>query len=184
MFISLAVGGLGEAWSIARARTVAARLVCDLPARWAHVRAVGELAEDLVRDGVIEPQLAAAAWLHDIGYAPDLAATGFHPPRRREVPQRAGSPDRGGRVVEGAIVRTLLLQMELAADAWARRIAEEADPQEYAQWRCQAATWTPAAQSRSTSGAGRGRQRPPVVCSQLLKELLVVYSPAKSRCRP
>ena len=36
------------------------------------------MAEDLVKDGVVEPQLAAAAWLHDIGYAPALAVTGFH----------------------------------------------------------------------------------------------------------
>jgi hypothetical protein len=37
-----------------------------LPRRWAHVQGV---AADL---------LEAAAWLHDIGYAPGLAATGLH----------------------------------------------------------------------------------------------------------
>ena len=30
----------------------------------------------------------AAAWLHDIGYAPDLHDTGLHPPRRRPLPAR------------------------------------------------------------------------------------------------
>src|SRR5215469_2863905 len=43
-----------------------------LPRRWRHARWVAKelsLSDDLV----------AAAWLHDIGYAPELAETGFHP---------------------------------------------------------------------------------------------------------
>lgn len=51
-----------------------------LPRRWAHVQGVARqaahAADRLVyRDGV----LIAAAWLHDIGYAPAVTDTGFHP---------------------------------------------------------------------------------------------------------
>lgn len=49
--------------------------------RWTHTAAVARHAELLVRklclsDGQL---LVAAAWLHDIGYASELATTGFHP---------------------------------------------------------------------------------------------------------
>src|SRR2546430_16988331 len=51
-----------------------------LDARWPHVQAVAEKAMRLApaygTDGDV---LVAAAWLHDIGYAPELAETGFHP---------------------------------------------------------------------------------------------------------
>ncbi|MET7375855.1 HD domain-containing protein [Micromonospora arida] len=59
---------------------VAGRLLArSLPRRWKHVRAVGSKAEALGRlAGPNAGMLAAAAWLHDIGYAPDLVDTGFH----------------------------------------------------------------------------------------------------------
>jgi hypothetical protein len=51
-----------------------------LPRRWAHVQSVaaraGRLGSMLGED---EELLHAAAWLHDVGYAPPLAVTGFHP---------------------------------------------------------------------------------------------------------
>ena len=57
------------------------RLGARLPRRWAHVQGVGEragLAAGLF--GEKEAQLlVAAALLHDIGYAPDIAHVGFHP---------------------------------------------------------------------------------------------------------
>jgi hypothetical protein len=52
-----------------------------LPRRWAHTIGVAATAERLVDalDTVQPEAVVAAAWLHDIGYAPDLADTGFHP---------------------------------------------------------------------------------------------------------
>ena len=53
-----------------------------IPRRWSHVPAVGAKAEKIgviLFDAKDVAVLAAAAWLHDVGYAPDLAATGFHP---------------------------------------------------------------------------------------------------------
>jgi putative nucleotidyltransferase with HDIG domain len=52
----------------------------SLPRRWCHVQAVARAAEELERVvGNDTPMLVAAAWLHDIGYAPDITQTGFHP---------------------------------------------------------------------------------------------------------
>ena len=55
-------------------------LEVPLPRRWAHVQGVAAQARSLAPilggDGEL---LEAAAWLHDIGYSPELAETGFHP---------------------------------------------------------------------------------------------------------
>jgi hypothetical protein len=55
-------------------------LAVVLPRRWRHVQAVAARAERLSRlPDVCGELLLVAAWLHDIGYAPRLASTGFHP---------------------------------------------------------------------------------------------------------
>ncbi|MFJ8973642.1 HD domain-containing protein [Streptomyces anulatus] len=57
-----------------------AELSRPLPRRWAHSQGVARRADGLA-DVVGEDVglLVAAAVLHDVGYAPRLAATGFHP---------------------------------------------------------------------------------------------------------
>ncbi|MFI9275558.1 HD domain-containing protein [Kitasatospora sp. NPDC052896] len=55
-------------------------LAASLPRRWAHSQGVAQQAERLAP--VLGPDaalLAAAAVLHDVGYAPRLVVTGFHP---------------------------------------------------------------------------------------------------------
>jgi hypothetical protein len=50
-----------------------------LPRRWAHVQGVAARARSLAPVlGADAGLLEAAAWLHDIGYAPGLADTGLH----------------------------------------------------------------------------------------------------------
>ena len=50
-----------------------------LPRRWAHVQGVADRARGLAPVlGTNAELLEAAAWLHDIGYAPSLATTGLH----------------------------------------------------------------------------------------------------------
>ena len=50
-----------------------------LPRRWTHVQGVAARACSLAPIlGADADLLEAAAWLHDIGYAPDLATTGLH----------------------------------------------------------------------------------------------------------
>lgn len=52
----------------------------DLPDRPAHVAGVAARANGLAQAlGLESEKLVAAAWLHDVGYAPSLRATGFHP---------------------------------------------------------------------------------------------------------
>ncbi len=49
------------------------------PRRWAHVQGVAARARSLAAVlGADADLLEAAAWLHDIGYTPGLAATGLH----------------------------------------------------------------------------------------------------------
>ena len=51
----------------------------SLPRRWAHVRGVAARARSLAPAlGADAEQLEAAAWLHDIGYLPELTSTGLH----------------------------------------------------------------------------------------------------------
>ena len=51
-----------------------------LPRRWAHTRGVAAQARTLAPIlGDAADLIEAAAWLHDVGYSPALAATGFHP---------------------------------------------------------------------------------------------------------
>jgi HD domain len=52
----------------------------SLPRRWAHTQAVAARAQSLGAILDTDAELVeAAAWLHDIGYAPNLHDTGFHP---------------------------------------------------------------------------------------------------------
>ena len=72
------VGPMNTAdWAGDTARTI---LETPLPRRWAHTQGVAAQARRLTpilgRDAGL---LTAAAFLHDIGYAPDLIDTGFHP---------------------------------------------------------------------------------------------------------
>lgn len=66
--------------SLPWAQQLAGELLAEpLPRRWAHSQGVGRKAESiahLVRHDA--DVLACAAWLHDIGYAPNLVKTGLH----------------------------------------------------------------------------------------------------------
>jgi putative nucleotidyltransferase with HDIG domain len=63
------------------AKNLAQELLADaLPRRWAHTQGVARQARSLADQvGAASALIEAAAWLHDIGYAPTVAATGFHP---------------------------------------------------------------------------------------------------------
>jgi HD superfamily phosphodiesterase len=65
---------------VERARDLARLLLAEsIPRRWSHSQGVGHKAESVAHlVGAAGPTLVAAAWLHDIGYAPNLVATGMH----------------------------------------------------------------------------------------------------------
>jgi hypothetical protein len=63
-------------WAQQIARTL---LQEPLPRRWAHVQGVASRARSLATVlGADADLLEAAAWVHDIGYAPGLDTTGLH----------------------------------------------------------------------------------------------------------
>ncbi len=63
------------------AEATAAELLSPLDDRWRHVQGVADQAREVSR--ILHPDerpyLVAAAYLHDIGYAPSLVVTKFHP---------------------------------------------------------------------------------------------------------
>lgn len=74
----------------------AEKLAGVLPRRWAHVQGVGRRANmvaPLLSVGDCE-LLVGAALLHDIGYAPELVETGFHPLDGARYLRGVGGPDR------------------------------------------------------------------------------------------
>ncbi|MEE1941460.1 HD domain-containing protein [Streptomyces sp. TRM 70361] len=71
------MGDLTVEWSTQVAQ---AELSTALPRRWAHTRGVAERAVEVSQVlGKGASLLVAAATLHDVGYAPRLTKTGFHP---------------------------------------------------------------------------------------------------------
>jgi HD domain len=64
-------------WAVASSE----RFLSPLGSRWSHVRQVGAQARRIahVVPSADRDLLVAAAYLHDVGYAPELAKTGFHP---------------------------------------------------------------------------------------------------------
>ncbi|GGI76738.1 metal-dependent phosphohydrolase, HD subdomain protein [Saccharopolyspora subtropica] len=79
-------------WAFATAEQ---KLAEALPRRWAHVQGVARRARELRPVAGSEADiLEAAAVLHDVGYAPDIAHTGFHPLDGARFLQELGAPDR------------------------------------------------------------------------------------------
>ncbi|MFE5741096.1 HD domain-containing protein [Streptomyces celluloflavus] len=71
------MGGSTTAWAM---HVAEAELRNTLPRRWAHSLGVARRAASLERVlGENAHLLVAATTLHDVGYAPRVAATGFHP---------------------------------------------------------------------------------------------------------
>ncbi|MFC6706860.1 HD domain-containing protein [Flexivirga alba] len=80
--------GPSEAESLAR------RLLEMSGARWQHVRGVAARTHELTHGHPDRNELAAAAWLHDVGYADEVSTTGFHPlDGARYVASRGFAPD-------------------------------------------------------------------------------------------
>ena len=84
----------------ADSRVLAERYLAELPRRWRHVQSVGYRAEHVAEAlGLPDGALVAAAWLHDVGYGPAVADTGFHPLDGARFLRRIGAGDRVARLV-------------------------------------------------------------------------------------
>lgn len=92
MTIVIGMGNL-VAWA---SDLAAQKLAGVLPRRWEHVQGVSRrarLVAPLFSSGDCE-LLVGAALLHDIGYAPELVGTGFHPLDGARYLRGVGGPDR------------------------------------------------------------------------------------------
>jgi hypothetical protein len=79
-------------WAFGVARS---KLEDPLPRRWAHVQGVARQARTLrVISGQNAELLEATAILHDVGYAPEIAVTGFHPLDGAVYLSGIGAPER------------------------------------------------------------------------------------------
>jgi hypothetical protein len=79
-----------------QAQALARSLLGEVGTRWEHVRMAGSTAARLavLFDEHEAALLQAAATLHDVGYAPAIAHTGFHPLDGAVHLQALGLPDR------------------------------------------------------------------------------------------
>lgn len=68
-----------DAATVADGRALAEAELVTLTRRFRHVQCVAAAAAMLPLSGVERLNVLTAAWLHDIGYAPGWAVTGFHP---------------------------------------------------------------------------------------------------------
>lgn len=87
---------MGDQFECGSARAAAARLLGKSVDRWDHVTGVAAVASKIVDIVPAEDTelLVAAAWLHDIGYSPDLRETGFHPLDGARYLHSIGAPER------------------------------------------------------------------------------------------
>lgn len=80
---------------ISRASALAGERLAGMSRRWSHVQGVAQVAS--VVSPRVEPAnseaIIAAAWLHDVGYAPSVALTGFHPVDGARFARDAGMPE-------------------------------------------------------------------------------------------
>ena len=81
---------------VGEAQEVAQSLLAEaLPRRWEHVQGVAGKAERVAASLALSGEvLVSAAWLHDIGYAPDVVETGFHPLDGARYLAGLGAPER------------------------------------------------------------------------------------------
>lgn len=112
--------------TVERARLLAQERLAGTPGRLAHVRGVVgavERAADVLCSGDSRT-LVTAAWLHDVGYAPSIRSTSFHPVDGAEFARDAGFPD----VVVSLIAYHTGAVIEAVERGLSKRLAETSPP--------------------------------------------------------
>jgi hypothetical protein len=79
-------------WTVADCQRLAAEMLCRTGDRWLHVERVATTVHELAVPGSVASNVLPAAWLHDIGYAPDLVHTGMHAIDGALFLDRVGAP--------------------------------------------------------------------------------------------
>lgn len=114
----------------------------ELPRRWSHVEGVAAQAMEV--GGTAEhgdgDLLVAAAYLHDIGYAPALAATGFHPLDGARFLREQGAPERLAALVAHHTCSRLEAELRGLADELEAEFPREVSATADALWYCDLTT--------------------------------------------
>ena len=123
------------------ARDLARSLLAEaLPRRWAHVQGVAAKAERAAASLTLSGEaLVVAAWLHDVGYAPDVIDTGFHPLDGARYLAGLGAPER----VVNLVARHSYAILEAEFRGVGHRLAvfpDEGGPVRDALWYCDLTT--------------------------------------------
>lgn len=123
------------------ARDLARSLLAErLPRRWAHVQGVAAKAERAAASLTLSGEaLVVAAWLHDVGYAPDAIDTGFHPLDGARYLAGLGAPER----VVNLVARHSYAILEAELRGVGHRLAvfpDEGGPVRDALWYCDLTT--------------------------------------------
>ena len=131
----------GRVTTASQARELAWGLLAEaMPQRWLHVQGVARRAHFLTGTLALSSDvLTAAAWLHDIGYARDVATTGFHPLDGARYLAGHGVPERVANLVarhSNAILEAELRGLGLQMAAF----PDEASPLRDALWYCDLTT--------------------------------------------
>jgi hypothetical protein len=123
------------------AKSMAAALLADVhPLRWRHVQVVGDRATAIAPlVGDMDGVLPAAAWLHDIGYAPELVVTGFHPLDGARYLESVGVPHRIVCLVANHSCARIEAQLR-GLDADMARFGDEISTVRDALWYCDITT--------------------------------------------
>jgi predicted hydrolase (HD superfamily) len=100
------------------------KLAGPLPRRWRHVRSVARRARWVAKQLDLSDDLVAAAWLHDIGYAPELVETGFHPLDGARYLRREGVDER----IVSLVAYHSCAQIEAAVRGLGPELASEFSP--------------------------------------------------------
>ncbi|MFI9011394.1 HD domain-containing protein [Actinosynnema sp. NPDC053489] len=114
------------------AHDLAASLLGSTGDRWRHTAAVAARAAELSTTVTTGDRdlLVAAAWLHDIGYAPPVVDTGFHPLDGARHLDRLGWPRRIAALVahhSGARFVATVLGLDVPLAAYPRETGPVAD---------------------------------------------------------
>jgi hypothetical protein len=98
------------------------KLAGVMPRRWAHVQGVGRRARVVAPLISMDDRklLVGAALLHDIGYAPELVETGFHPLDGARYLRGVGGPDRLVNLVAHHSCATLEAELRGLSDELAK----------------------------------------------------------------
>lgn len=111
-------------------------LANPLPRRWRHVLAVAEKAERIscVLSADDAETLVASAWLHDVGYAPEIASTGLHQLDGARWLRRHGIPDRVAALVAHHSCARFEAEERGLADVLSNEFEHEESPTADALW--------------------------------------------------